>query len=159
MLITRILTHRFVICFINAVILTITLAIIYQTTILLANQTNDFNKIEDILDGIGIIFVAYGVALEERDTLMKFFNLYPKYENARENRTDLSCHFYGLCLLLLGLFMEVSAEVVRVPNMILNTEGIEGLIFGIGLLFCSLTIVTLLRFSYVLLRLKRSVVK
>ena len=99
--------------------------------------------------------MAYGVALEERDSLMKFFKLYPRYWTEVEEATDHFSHFYGLCILLLGLFMEVSVEVVKIPNTILNTEGIEGVVFGVGFLFLILASVLLLRLSYVLLRVRK----
>jgi hypothetical protein len=130
----------------------ITMSSLYQACRLLFNPTNDFDQIEGILDGISVIFVAYVVALEERDSLMKFFEIYPRYWNEVEEATDHFSHFYGLCILLLGLFMEVSVEVVKIPNSILNTEGIEGVVFGVGFLFLILASVLLLRVSYVLLR-------
>jgi hypothetical protein len=133
----------------------ITMSTLYQASKLLFNLTNDFNEIEELLDGISVIFVAYGVALEERDSLMKFFDLYPKYWTDVEEATDHFSHFYGLCILLLGLFMEVSVELVKIPNTVLNTEGIEGVIFGIGFFFSILTSVLLLRLSYVLLRIRK----
>jgi hypothetical protein len=154
MRIVRILTSRQAICLFNMIILTITMSTLHQASKLLFNLTNDFEQIEGLLDGISVIFVAYGVALEERDSLMKFFKLYPKYWTHVEDATDRYSHFYGLCILLMGLFMEVSVEVVKVPNAILNTEGIEGVVFGIGFLFSILASVLLLRLSYMLLRVR-----
>ena len=84
MKLAKILTSRLSLCIINGLILTITLTSLYETTKLLFNRTNDFNQIEEILDGIGTIFVAYGVALEERDSLMRFFKLYPQFCNKVE---------------------------------------------------------------------------
>jgi len=159
MRIARILTNRLAICLFNVIILMITMSTLYQAFKLLFNLTNDFDQIEGILDGISVIFVAYGVALEERDSLMKFFELYPKYWTAVEEATDHFSHFYGLCILLLGLFMEVSVEVVKIPNTILNTEGIEWVVFGIGFFFLILASVLLLRLSYVLLRVRKFVSK
>jgi hypothetical protein len=159
MKLAKILTSRASLCVLNALILIITAASLYEAGKLLFNLTNDFNQIEEILDGMGAIFVAYGVALEERDTLMKFFKLYPQYLNDKENATDQLCHFHGLCILLLGLFMEVSVELVKIPNAIFNTEGIEGLIFGIGLIFCVAAVMILIRLCYLLIRLEPLPVK
>jgi hypothetical protein len=155
MRIARILTTRWAICLFNGIILMITMSTLYQASKLLFNVTNDFDQIEGLLDGISVIFVAYGVALEERDSLMKFFELYPKYWTDVEEAIDHFSHFYGLCILLLGLFMEVSVEVVKIPNTVLNTEGIEGVVFGVGFLFLVLASVLLLRLSYVLLRVRK----
>jgi hypothetical protein len=148
----RILLSRIAVCVLNAIILVITVSTLYEASKLLFNLTNDFDQIEGLLGGPSAIFVAYGVALEERDYLMQFFKLYPTYWNHAEEATDQYCHFYGLCILLLGLFMEVSVEIVKIPNNLLNTEGIEGVIFGVGFLFSVVTSVLLIRLSYVLLR-------
>ena len=153
----RILISRWFIGAINILILVVILSTLHEAIRLLTNLTNDFNKIEDLLDGIGMIFVAYGVALEERDTLMKFFGQYPKYYNECENRADHNCHFYGLLLLLMGLFMEVSVELVKLPNQIFNTDGIEWLIFTIGFIFCAGSAIILFRLTYLLLRDKACV--
>jgi hypothetical protein len=71
----------------------------------------------EVLEGLGTILVALGVALEERETLMKFLGLYPEGLTARQACVDHHCHGYGLILLLLGLFVEVLVYVVRMPNL------------------------------------------
>jgi hypothetical protein len=143
----RFLTSRWSISAINGMILIVTIATLYRAAMLLTNLSNDFTEIEDLLDGVGMIFVAYGVALEERDSLMKFFGLYPKYFSPIEESIDRSCHFYGLCLLLMGLFMELTVELVKLPNTVLNTAGAEGAIFGIGFFFCSCAAYLLIKLS------------
>lgn len=151
-MIARILTSRWAICFYNLTIFTIAVTAVYRASLMLANSMNDYNMIEEMLDGVGIIFVAYGVALEERDTIMRFFRLYPEYYNDREGNTDHLCHFYGLWFLLIGLFMEVTVEVVKLPNAILNTEGLEKAVFGIGFISCGIAAYFLLRHCYLLIR-------
>jgi hypothetical protein len=150
--VAKIMLCRVAICVLNALILMITVSTLYEASKLLFNLTNDFDQIENMLGGPSSIFVAYGVALEERDSLMQFFKLYPTYWNHAEEATDKACHFYGLCILLLGLFMEVSVELVKLPNTILNTEGIEVVIFAVGLFFSVVALLLLIRLSYVLLR-------
>jgi Mn2+/Fe2+ NRAMP family transporter len=152
--VARVLLSRSSVCVLNFIILTVTVSALYEASKLLFNVTNDFDQIEGLLGGPSAIFVAYGVALEERDYLMQFFKLYPTYWNHSEEAVDRACHFYGLCVLLLGLFMEVSVEVLKIPNNLLNTQGHEGVIFGVGLLFSAVTSVLLMRLSYVLLRVR-----
>lgn len=153
--IARIFTSRWFISAIHAVIFVITVTTVYRMLILLTNMRNDFGEIEDLLDGIGTILVAYGVALEERDTIMRFFKIYPKHFNEWENATDHLCHFYGLFFLLLGLFMEVAVELVKLPYKVFNTEGIEWLIFSVGAAFCAAAVVLLIYHVYLLLTLKK----
>jgi hypothetical protein len=150
-MIARILTSRWAICFYNATIFTITAAALYRAALLLFNTLNDFAVVEEVLDGVGIIFVAYGVAVEERETIMKFFRLYPEYHSGREAAIDYVCHLYGLWYIIIGLFMEVTVEVVKLPNAILNTGGIEKAVFGVGFLSCSMAAYLLLRHSFILI--------
>ena len=152
---TKILTSRFAISFFNVIITMITLSSLFHAYKLFHAPGNDFNQIEDLLDGISVIFVAYGVALEERDSLMSFFGLYPRYLSDIEEATDHLSHFYGLCILLLGLFTEVVVEVVKIPNTFFNTEGAEGLLFIIGFVFLCLGSILLLRLSYLLIAIKK----
>lgn len=72
---------------------------------------------EEILEGLGTILVALGVALEERETLMKFLGLYPQAMTPLQADVDHHCHGYGLILLLVGLLVEVLVYVVRMPNL------------------------------------------
>jgi hypothetical protein len=131
------LTSRTSICIVNGLLLLITGASLYQAGKLLFNLTNDFAAIEEILDDLATIFIAYGVGLEERGALMGFSGLYPRFFDAREDAADHLCHAHGLYLLLLGLAMEVSVALIKIPNTIVNTDGVEGLIFGIGLALCA----------------------
>jgi len=151
-----VLTHRLTILSMNAVLAVIALVTLWDTFILLRDMAGNVDAIENLLDGIATIFVAYGVALEERDTLMKVFKLYPHLESARQTATDKLCHFYGLSYLLIGLFMEVMIEVVKLPYRVLNNPAAEGAIFAIGLLFCLAAVVLLVRNSFSLFRKERT---
>jgi hypothetical protein len=75
------------------------------------------HAMEEILEGLGTILVAYGVALEERETLLKFLGVYPQAYTPQQARIDHHCHGYGLSLLLLGLFAEVSVYLIRMPDI------------------------------------------
>lgn len=91
----------------------------------------------EILEGLGTILVALGVALEERETLMKFLGLYPKGLTPLQARLDHHCHGYGLVLLLLGLFVEVLVYIVRMPNLPTFDYDPALLLMAVGLCFWS----------------------
>ena len=91
-----------------------------------------------------MILISWGVALEERHKLREVFGLEPEeskeetdFHDPYEEALDENCHRYGLGLLLLGLFAEVGEECVKIPDRIINTDGIESevLIFSGLLLF------------------------
>lgn len=75
------------------------------------------HAMEEILEGLGTILVAFGVAAEERETLLKFLGVYPQGRTTQQARTDHHCHGYGLILLLVGLFVEVSVYIIRMPDL------------------------------------------
>ena len=101
----------------------------------------------DIIEGLGIIMIAWGVALEERYKLREVFHLLPKKrsEISYQNAVDENCHCFGLGFLLLGLFAEVGAECVSVPDRIINTSGLDdAILFASGMLLvvCGLMMLT-----------------
>jgi len=144
------LTSRPSIILFNLIIAAIAVLTVYHGVRLVATPANDFNEIEELLDGVGTILIAYGVAIEERASLLKFFKLCPLHEDVEERFDNRTCHFYGLMLLILGLLMETTVQAVKLPNRILNTDGLEGVIFGIGVFFCSLAVAALCRTSQLL---------
>jgi len=149
------LTHRRTIVILNGLLFFITLGVIYDAFVLFFRVGNDASAIENLLDGVATIFVAYGVALEERDTLMKFFRLYPQYLDDGQKETDAVCHFYGLSYLLVGLFMEVAIETIKLPHKVFSTVMAEEIVFGTGLVFCVTACVLLLKNIYLLSRLPK----
>ena len=73
-----------------------------------------------------------------------------------EARADRECHIYGMAALLLGLFMEVAVEVVKVPDSVVNTVGIESLLFGVGIVLMLVAAILLVRMNLELRRIART---
>lgn len=109
--------------------------------------------LEEILEGLGTILVALGVALEERETLMKFLGVYPHGLSPLQARVDHHCHGYGLLLLLAGLFVEVCVYIIRMPN--LETVNFDPALLLLGAAFCGLGAVLLARLTWLLWRAPR----
>lgn len=105
---------------------------------------------EEILEGLGTILVALGVALEERETLLKFVGVYPAGLTPVQARVDHHCHGYGLLLLLVGLFVEVAVYIIRMPN--LDTVNIDPGLILTGTAFCAFGALLLARLSWLLWR-------
>lgn len=154
----RILTSRPALCAADLLLAVLTVAGLVEAAGLLGNGVDDFSRVEAILDGIGVIFVSYGVALEERETLMRFFKLYPGLQTPLEEAVDRLCHHYGLFILLMGLLMEVAAEVVQIPNRLFGFPRVEELVFSLGLLSGVFACGLLLRHAWLLRGLSGEVV-
>lgn len=137
---------------INLWVIFISINIIITMIPMLFNSIDNIEDLEDMIDVLAVIFVAYGVALEERDSLMSIFQLYPDKFSRIQEFIDHVCHQYGLSLLLMGLFMELAVQLVKVPNRIVNTNGIEWLIFSVASIFIMASTIMMCRLSYLILR-------
>ena len=94
------------------------------------NIIDQQHAMEEIIAGLAAILVAFGVALEERETLLKFVGLYPDGLTPQQGRMDHHCHGHGLSLLLLGLFSEVAVYLIRMPDI--NTLDFDMVLIALG---------------------------
>ena len=108
------------------------------------------HDMEEILSGLAAILVAYGVAMEERGTLLSFLGSYADGATPQQQRVDHHCHGYGLSLLLLGLFAEVAVYIIRMPD--LNTVDFDPALIAISALLSFCGGLTMLRLSWLLWR-------
>jgi len=106
---------------------------------------------EEVISGLGVILIGWGVALEERHKLREIFGLIGERE-AREEAIDEACHRFGLGLLLFGLFAEIMVEAVRIPDDIINTSGIEKSVLAAAVALLGIGALLLLRQILVLAR-------
>lgn|SRR6476659_6989383 len=81
----------------------------------------DVEHIVDMLEGLAIILIGWGVAIEERHSLREMAGLVPTPDDERQVAVDRVSHSSGICMLILGLFAEIGVEAVRLPNDVLPT--------------------------------------
>ena len=108
------------------------------------------HDMEEVLAGLAAILVAFGVATEERGTLLRFVGLYPDGQTPRQERENHHCHGYGVSLLLLGLFAEVAVYLIRMPD--LNTVDFDPALIVISVLLSFWGGVMLLHLGWLLWR-------
>ena len=104
----------------------------------------DYHEMLDIITGIGVILIAWGVALEERHELRDIFNIH-SHDEELQLTIDQGCKATGIGALVLGLFAEMCIEAIKLPNHILNTEGINEILVGVSLVLIALTAYVLIR--------------
>jgi hypothetical protein len=147
-LLFELLVHPWTIAFVNAsILLVLVLGFVYM----LHTAMEPLHQAEEIISGLGVILIGWGVALEERLKLREIFDLIGADE-ARQKGIDETCHRFGVGHLLFGLFSEIAVEAVRIPDEIINTNGIEksvlaaavGLL-GIGAILLARHIASLVR--------------
>jgi hypothetical protein len=93
----------------------------------------------DILEGVGVILIGWGVAIEERPSLRVMFGLAGVGDASFEAGVDLLCHSSGIGLLIFGLFSEIAVAAVRLPNHIVPTEGFDDVVLCVSTLFVGLS--------------------
>jgi hypothetical protein len=113
----------------------------------------DFHEPMDILEGMGVILIGWGVALEERHSLRQIIGLTAEVDENRQAVIDHSCHSAGLGLLIFGLFAEMCVEAVRLPNHIINTHKIEHFVLFASLAFLVISVYVMFHHVYSLVRI------
>ena len=108
------------------------------------------HDMEEVLAGLAAILVAFGVATEERGTLLSFIGVYPDGQTPKQERENHYCHGYGVSLLLLGLFSEVAVYLIRMPD--LNTVDFDPALIVLSVLLSLWGGVLLLSLSWLLWR-------
>ena len=81
----------------------------------------DVEHIADMLEGLAIILIGWGVAIEERQSLRQMAGLVETPDNERQVAIDRVSHSNGIGMLILGLFAEIGVEAVRLPDDVLPT--------------------------------------
>jgi len=108
----------------------------------------DFNEAVDTVSTIAIMMIGWGVALEERHVLREVFGLIGRADEAWQSALDALCHRAGVGVLTLGLFAEICAEMVHLPDRIINTDGREHELLAAGTVLLSLCGIVLVRHIY-----------
>jgi hypothetical protein len=92
----------------------------------------------EILEGVGVVLIGWGVAVEERPSLREIFHLEGGANAAMEQAIDVLCHSSGIGMLIFGLFAEIAVTAVRLPNHVVPTEGFDPIVLGISAVFVAL---------------------
>jgi len=142
----RLLASRWMLLAINLAVTLIAVVSLWDMFPLLGNSLDDLHVLEDISDAVGTILIAYGVAAEERETLMKFMGFYPEGRSPLQDDLDHASHYFGLIFLVIGLFMEMGVQLIKIPDEIVNTQGLEDAIFALNSLFILLTLACMARY-------------
>lgn len=103
-------------------------------TCTLGNSVDDTERVETILEGLATMFVAYGVALEERESLMRMIGYYPASLTPRETYLDHISHQYGVLLLIIALIAEVIIQILKIPDRFIDAFSFEPLIYALATL-------------------------
>jgi hypothetical protein len=109
----------------NLVIFVVSIFSASSLVSLLMNPANNVKEVDDILNAIATIFVAYGVALEERETIYRIFGSIQTAASALEEKLNHLAHDYGLMFLVVALFVEVTSEIVKIPGLTFKTPYLE----------------------------------
>jgi hypothetical protein len=146
------ITSRYGITTINLLLIALSILTLRVMFPMIFDTDNNTLELENISEYMGVILIGYGVAVEERQSFMGIFKLYPAFKTTLQKHVDHLCHEYGLCYLLLGLFMEICVACIKIPNVIIDTNHIEFAIFSFSAVFLAWNTVLMLRHCWFLFR-------
>ncbi len=110
----------------------------------------DLHEQITIVEGMGVILIGWGVALEERGALREIFKLGGRPDEARQVAIDHACHAAGIGLLIFGLFSEIGIEMIQMPRHIVDTSGFDEFVLGLSVVFLAICIWIVVRHLFVL---------
>ena len=111
----------------------------------------DLKEEMEIVTGIGIIMIGWGVLLEERRTLREIFGLLGGRDEDWQAAIDHACHNYGVGQLSIGLMAEICIELIKIPNTIIYTGEVDDYLVAAGLFFVGVGALLLVRHVFVML--------
>ncbi|MBP7734427.1 MAG: hypothetical protein KA369_00505 [Spirochaetes bacterium] len=151
------LMNRYMLIFINVILVSIVLAIIINVTAMVLTPENDTDEMIHMCNGIAVILYGFGVAIEFRGTLMRIFNLYPAFASPLQEETDRICNSYGIYFLLLGLVQEILVHLVVMPHRLFHLHGREEYVFTICVFIQTIVTVLLIILTCRLILISRMI--
>lgn len=104
------------------------------------------DEVEELIDGLAGILVAAGVFFEERETIRKI-NAHKEESDAAQIYMNEVAHHNGMGILLLGLFMEIGTQAIRLPERLITVNHtVEKYIFAACLLMSVVSLVIMFDF-------------
>lgn len=114
-------------------------------------QKPDLKEEMEIVTGIGIIMIGWGVLLEERRTVREIFGLLDGPDERWQAAIDHACDNYGVGQLSIGLMAEICIELIKIPNTIIYTGEVDDYLVAAGLFFVGVGALLLVRHVLVML--------
>lgn len=140
----RVLTSRYTIGLISLLICVPMLITLTEVSRALWAKP-DIKEEMEIVTGIGIIMIGWGVVLEERKTLREIFGVLGMPDEAWQEMVDHTCHHYGVGQLSIGLMAEICIELIKIPNTIIYTGEVDDYLVAAGLAFVAVGALLLVR--------------
>jgi hypothetical protein len=142
----KILLHRITLSILNICILVLGYSAFRVTWFSGESNLHEIREAVELWEGFGTIILGMGVALEERDGLKKIAG----YHDHAPSFVDHVCHDYGVLFAVLGVIIEAFAWLVKIPNEVLNTEGIEFILLQVAAVVSVIAVILQIRFQYYL---------
>jgi len=98
---------------INLFLLTLTLFLFYDTLVIIFGRSGTIDEIDDLTDNVATIMVAFGVLIEERHEISKLIGSGTP-AHPQDNMADIATQ-YGVYFIVVGLFIEVFVEAMKIP--------------------------------------------
>jgi hypothetical protein len=149
-----VLTSRASTVFIDLVVIAlIVLSLIELVWDAVARPTH--TEAKQIIAGVSVVMIGWGVALEEREEVRGLFGL-KGGSDEWQDQVDRACKGVGIVLLLSGLFAEICEQLITLPRTVVSTESIRGVLLALGMLCLLVGLIILVRHVIHLVTLKHT---
>ena len=150
-----VLTSRASTVFIDLVVIAlIVLSLIELVWDAVARPTH--TEAKQIIAGVSVVMIGWGVALEERQEVRELFGLKGGSNDGWQDQVDRTCKGAGIALLLSGLFAEICEQLITLPRTVVSTESIRGVLLALGMLCLLVGLIILVRHVIHLVMLKHT---
>ena len=146
-LIGKVCLHPFTLSLLNFALLVLAYSSIKAAWFGESHGEDFIHSMTYLWEGYGTIVLGFGVVLEERKAMKHVFSIHQD-----ENWTDEVSHKYGVIFVMMGLFIEILAWLVKIPNEVLNTESIELFFLNTAAAIAVGVVLLQFRFLYHLIR-------
>ncbi|MBC7691144.1 MAG: hypothetical protein H7222_05195 [Methylotenera sp.] len=137
-------------------ILTLLMLVLFYSSIKVTwfflHPANHFQEAVELWEGFGTILLGLGVFLEERPALQHILGLDPvRARKEEEDAVEAVCHDYGVIFVIFGVIIELFAWLVKIPNEVLDTYGIEFTFLNVAALAATFSAVLQIKFFFEIL--------
>ncbi|MFN0204654.1 MAG: hypothetical protein ACKVTZ_24275 [Bacteroidia bacterium] len=124
-MIAKFLANRWFMLFLTFVTLLLLFFLVFERveTVLLTHNLNAYESLLEDGETIAILLVGLGVVLESRETLLRKSRQGEEDKSEEKAQWEHDLEYYGVLILVLGLLIEMGAQVIRFINVRFGLEG------------------------------------
>ena len=132
----------------NAVLLILSITLFKDIVSLMLKNRIVIPVIDELTDNVATVMVAFGVLIEEREEILRLLGVRIDTATSRSHEMALK---YGIYFIVVGLFIEVFVEAMKIPLRFFQNGALHTLLAGGSVVLALTGVVAGAGFAYELL--------